>query len=213
MTRRWPMALAVPLLVAGCGGAADPVRRLADPAVHDASLGDAGEAGPLARALAQRLTVWTKHDGTPVYARHCRNGPVPCGERIATLASLLQQTARAHRIDPYLFAAIAVRESALDPSAVGAAGEAGIVQLHPRGVGRGVRYVHDPGYRAGCQSRPDACQRPVLEHGASALQRSIARCGSVAGGIGRYASGRCDADHRYVDRILDERRRLRSMAR
>lgn len=203
------VAWLLPLLA--CGGSATtrgvgsnaPLRgAVAEPG------GGGDSAGALAEALATRLTVWVKRDGTPVYAPHCRNAAVDCRERIAVLAALLEQEARAHDLDPWLLAAIAVRESGLDPSAIGARGEAGIVQLHPRGAGHDMRYVHDDDYREDCLSRVDACQGPVVARGAESLADSIRRCGGVAPGLGRYASGRCTSDLRYVGRVLRERRRL-----
>jgi len=168
--------------------------------------------GELVRALERRLTVWTKPDGTPVFARSCRNGPVDCRERIAVLAALIEETATRNELDPWLFAALAVRESGLNPSAIGARGEAGIVQLHPRGVGQGVRYVEDADYREQCQQRVDACQRPVLEKGARALRDAIHDCGGVIAGLGKYASGRCLPGASYIDGVIEERDRLRQLA-
>lgn len=166
----------------------------------------------LVRALERRLTVWTRPDGTPVFARSCRNGPVDCRERIAVLAGLIQEAAERHDLDPWLFAALAVRESGLNPAAIGRRGEAGIVQLHPRGVGREVRYVQDASYREACQERVDACQRPVLDEGARALSGAIRDCGGVISGLGKYASGRCVPGASYVRGVIDERDRLRSLA-
>jgi hypothetical protein len=199
---------------AACGGNRYPVGYEPDWGDEPEPPGSAsaGAGSELSRAFEKRLTVWTKRDGTPVLAPHCRNAPVDCRARLETFASLLSSVADEHDLDPWMLAAIAVRESMLDPSAVGARGEAGIVQLHPRGVGRGMPYVVDADYRDACQERVDACQGPVVARGAEALADAIARCGGVRAGLGRYASGRCDADYRYVDRVFDERDRLRALA-
>ncbi len=192
--------VALPLAVA-CAGA--PPR--------SAGPGQAAPAhdGTLAGALEARMTIWVRRDGTRVYARHCRRASVDCRARIGTLARILERKADEHGLDPWLLAAIAVRESGLDPAALGARGEAGIVQLHPRGAGQRVRFVHDASYRERCMARVDACQAPVVERGAQVLSESIRRCGGVAAGLGRYASGRCNAELRYVERVLRERDRLR----
>lgn len=169
-----------------------------------------GVTRDLARALDARLTVWTRPDGTHVHVRHCRRAPTGCRTRIRRFAGMLVDVARRHRLDPFLLAAIAVHESALNPEAIGASGEAGIIQLHPRGAGRGVRFVEEPGYRASCVARVDACQRPVLERGARYLVRGIERCGTATAAVGFYNAGRCDPDRRYVQRVLHEARRLRA---
>jgi hypothetical protein len=171
------------------------------------------EVAALARAFEARLTVHTRRDGTRVLARRCREGPVPCRARLAAFAALIHETARRHGLDPYLLAALAVRESGLDPAALGRRREAGLVQLHPRGAGRDVRYVQDAGYRERCQSEVDACQGPVLERGASTLARAIEECGGLVAGLGAYASGRCTTGARHPRRVLEERDRLRELAR
>lgn len=206
------------LLLAGCASGSPAAgdttaaqhRRVAgrDPTRADVT----GPAGGLAHALVARLTVWTRPDGTPVLARRCRRGPVPCRERLAVFAGLIEDAARRHGLDPFLLAALAMRESGLDPSAIGRRGEAGLVQLHPRGAGRGIRYVHDAAYRESCQERLDACQAPVLERGAEALAEAVRECGSLRAGLGRYASGRCRADLDHGEHVLEERARLRRLA-
>lgn len=181
----------------------------AHPAVASAAPSTAESA--IARALEERLTVWVRADGRRVYAKHCRSAPVDCRARIVALAEILEREARTHRLDPWLLAALAYKESGLDPSALGARGEAGIVQLHPRGAGDGVRYVEDAGFRERCQERVDACQGPVVVRGAQVLSESIERCGGVMPGLGRYATGRCTREVRYIERIIRERDRLRSL--
>lgn len=205
---RIAIALCLPLLLVACGGAG-PGTRSTTPR-PDGTRPSGASDGTLVAALEAWMTVRVRPDGERVYVRHCRDAPVDCRERIAALASILERKAREHDLDPWLLAAIAVRESGLNPAAVGAQGEAGIVQLHPRGAGHDVRYVHDEGYREECLARVDACQEPVVERGARYLADAIRRCGGVAAGLGRYASGRCNPGLRYVERVLEQRRRLRS---
>jgi hypothetical protein len=217
-------------LVVGCGASSAPARPTttvreepttdepveAEPRSTEPEPSPPAEPDPEARALARafeaRLTVHTRADGTRVLARRCREGPVPCRERLAVFAALIHEAARRHGLDPYLLAALAMRESGLDPAALGRNREAGIVQLHPRGAGRDVRYVQDDAYRERCQAEVDACQGPVLERGASTLARAIEECGGLVAGLGAYATGHCTEHARHARRVLDERDRLRELS-
>lgn len=169
------------------------------------------EAAALAEAFVARLTVWTRADGTRVLSRRCREGPVDCRARLAAFAGLIVEVARRHELDPLLLAALAMHESGLNPAALGRRREAGIVQLHPRGAGRDVRYVQDAAYRERCQSEVDACQEPVLERGATTLARTIEECGSLVSGLGAYASGHCTERGVHPGRVIAERARLRAL--
>ncbi len=160
----------------------------------------------VARALNERLTVW--HNGRRrVYVRHCREGGVDCMTRIAAMARIIVDSARIHRVDPFLVAAMALRESGLNPFAEGGIGERGLIQLHPRGVGNDVRFVQNDTYRTRCAQRADACQAEVLDVGARLLANSIQRCGSVEDGLGAYNSGHCQTTS-YSARVLEERQNL-----
>lgn len=167
---------------------------------------------PLVHALTERLLVRTRRNGERIYAAHCENAPSGCHSRIEALAALLQDAAERYDLDPYLLAALAVRESMLDPQALGRNGEAGILQLHPRGAGRGVPFVEDEDLRERCEGETDGCQGPIVDRGAATLAESIERCGSVRSGLGRYASGRCRDDLRHIDNVLEERDNLRELA-
>ncbi|MGE0786514.1 MAG: transglycosylase SLT domain-containing protein [Sandaracinaceae bacterium] len=165
----------------------------------------------LRRALERRMTVWRSGERVQ-YVRHCRLARGGCAERTATFATLIGEAARRHDIDPFLLAAVAMRESGMDPSAAGAAGERGIVQLHPRGSGSRVRYVQSENYRRRCSHRADACQEEVLEAGATLLSNSIQRCGGVREGLGAYNRGAC-GETRYATRVMSERQRLLRLAK
>lgn len=165
----------------------------------------------LARALERRMTVWRSGDRS-VYVSHCRAARGGCTERTNTFATLIGEAALRHGVDPFLLAAVAVRESGMDPTAAGAAGERGIVQLHPRGSGSSVRFVQSEGYRRRCARRADACQAEVLEAGARLLSNSIIRCGSVRSGLGAYNRGAC-GETRYATRVMNERQRLLRLAK
>ncbi len=178
----------------------EPAPRVADPTVEALSL-----------ALDRRMTVWRSGDRV-VYVAHCRSARGGCAQRAATFATLIGEAARRHAIDPFLLAAVAIRESGMDPTAAGAAGERGIVQLHPRGSGSSVRYVQSEGYRRRCMRRADACQDEVLDAGARLLSNSIIRCGGVREGLGAYNRGACGPTQ-YATRVMNERQRLLRLAK
>ncbi len=165
----------------------------------------------LARALEARLTVW-EHSDRRVYVWHCRHARVDCRARVVAIARIIAESAHRHGVDPFLMAAIALRESGLNPFAEGGAGERGIVQLHPRGVGSRVRFVRSEAYRRRCERRPDACQAEVVEAGVRHVASAIARCGSVAEGLGAYNSGVCQ-ETGYSRRVLEERESLLRLAK
>ncbi len=176
-----------------------------------APLADDPEVVALSQALTARLTVWTRANGSPVLSRRCREGPVDCEARLRAFAALFVSSARRYDLDPFLLAALAVRESGLDPAALGRRNEAGLVQLHPRGAGRDVRFVQDAAYRERCQAELDACQGPVLDRGAAYLAEGIHACGSLVAGLGRFASGHCTERGVHPRRVLAERDQLRSL--
>ncbi|MGF1464869.1 MAG: transglycosylase SLT domain-containing protein [Sandaracinaceae bacterium] len=164
-------------------------------------------------ALRRRMTVRARETGPSIYVAHCRNARGGCLRRVATFSHIISGAARRQRIDPFLLAAVAVRESGLDPTATGAAGERGLIQLHPRGAaGRSVRFVRSETFRQGCARSDDACQQEVIEAGAHLLSRSIERCGGVPEGLGAYNRGVCGPTD-YSRRVLRERQRLLRLAK
>lgn len=165
----------------------------------------------LVRALDRRMTVWRTRSRV-VYVSHCRTASGGCRQRLTTFARLIGDASERHGLDPFLLAAVAVRESGMDPTAAGPAGERGIVQLHPRGSGARTRYVRSEAYRRRCARRPDACQAEVLDVGAQLLARSIDRCGTVRSGLGAYNRGECGHTG-YADRVMRERQRLLRLAK
>jgi hypothetical protein len=157
-------------------------------------------------ALDRRMTIWRTPVRT-IHVRHCRTAAEGCEGRLRTFARMIGDASATHELDPFLLAAVAMRESGLDPSAAGQAGERGIVQLHPRGSGGRVRYVQSEAYRRNCERRPGACQEEVLDVGARLLARSIERCGSVRDGLGAYNRGECGVTD-YSRLVMSERQRL-----
>ncbi len=166
----------------------------------------------LARVLDARLTVWRTPRGVPVHVSHCRSARGGCRARIVVFARWIAEEAKAHSIDPFVLAAVAMRESGLDPMVRGAAGELGIIQLHPHGVGRSLPFIRSAQYRRACRGRAGACQHEVLAVGAGLIARSITMCGSLAAGLGAYNSGVCGKTD-YATRVLKERDRLLGLAR
>jgi hypothetical protein len=175
---------------------------------------DALEATALsvARAFDERLTIWQGPDGSRTYAGHCRTAPGGCRARIALYAQLIARISRTQDVDPFLVAAVVLRESGLNPFAEGGVGERGIVQLHPQGAGRDVQFVQSEPYRQRCRSTPDTCQGEVLRVGITLLADSIRRCGGVEAGLGMYNGGTCESTS-YSRRVLTERSRLLELAK
>lgn len=165
----------------------------------------------LTRALDRRMTVW-RTESRVVYVRHCRNARGGCAARVATFARLIGDASRRHSIDPFLLAAVAVRESGMNPLAAGAAGERGIVQLHPRGPGARVRFVRSEAYRRYCERQPGFCQDEVLDAGAQLISRSLERCGGVREALGAYNRGTC-GETDYSRRVMSERQTLLHFAK
>ncbi len=166
----------------------------------------------LARAFDERLTVWRGPNGRRTHASHCRRAPGGCRARIALYARLIAGLSQEQDVDPFLVAAVVLRESGLNPFAEGSAGERGIVQLHPQGVGRDVEFVQDERYRRRCRDTADACQAEVLRVGVLLLANSIRRCGGVERGLGMYNGGTCQSTS-YSRRVLAERSRLLELAK
>jgi soluble lytic murein transglycosylase-like protein len=173
------------------------------------------EASPegLADAFADWLTVSTRASGERVYAAHCRRFREGCEERIGALAELMVQEAHAHDLDPFLVGAVAVKESGLDPTAVGPRGSVGIMQLNPRGVGAGLRFTRQPDYRQQCaRLRVAACQEPIVERGVRHLAQWIDQCGELVPALAGYNSGECREPSGYARRVLRIRDDLRARA-
>lgn len=170
-------------------------------------------AASLAKALESRVTVWERDDGSPIHVSHCRATPEGgCRVRIARFSRWIAEVARAFELDAFVLAAMAVRESGLDPFVRGAVGEYGLIQLHPRGVGRRVRFVQSEHFRQRCRRRPGACQREVLTVGARLLQDSKERCGDLQSALTAYNRGECGASD-YSRRVLEERATLLALAK
>lgn len=151
--------------------------------------------------LTQAITVWTTPSGQRVTVAHCRYARMGCAKRLELLAQWIEDAADKHGVDPLVLSAIALHESGLNPFAQGQVGEAGIMQLHPRGVGRQVRFVKDERYRDRCKKEPGACQKEVIDQAATLLATATKTCGSVERALGYYNTGRCQKNG-YAGRVM-----------
>jgi len=178
------------------------------------SVGDHPTSLALARAIDARLTVRESREGESIYVQHCRVSQGGCRARIATLSRLITEASNRAGVDPFLTAAIAMRESGLNPLAVSPVGARGVVQLNPKFRGKTVPFVYNERYREKCSQRPGACQREVLDAGLGLYRWAVDRCGGdVQKGLAWYNSGRCDKQNGYASAVLQERRRLLELAK
>jgi hypothetical protein len=172
---------------------------------------DGDEAvGLLQSAMRSRIAIGYNRMGNPVLAYHCRKAKEGCDRRLSEFAHYLVDAGQAYGIDPWLMAAMALKESGLNPFAKGRVGELGILQIHPkRRDARQVRFIRDEWYRLTCRREPGACQREVVRHAAHVLARSLERCGGdLKGALGLYNTGRCGGNRAYAKRVLLERGKM-----
>ena len=165
----------------------------------------------LLTAMQQRIAVSvSKHSGRAIPAYHCRHAPGGCEERLKAFAEYLASSGQRFGLDPWLMGAMAIKESGMNPFALGSLGEMGILQINPgRRDAKEVRFIRDKWYRTRCRKEPGACQQEVVEHAAQVLQRSLARCnGDLVDALGAYNTGRCGGNLRYAKRVLTERGEL-----
>jgi Transglycosylase SLT domain len=165
----------------------------------------------LQQALRTRVTIHhNRRSGFMVPAYHCKRASEGCDARMREFARYLSDAGNRYEIDPWLLAAMAFKESGLNPYAVGAVGELGILQLHPKNRrSKGVRFVHDAAYRQHCKREAGACQREVVERAAQLLAKSLEKCeGDMKQALGMYNSGHCNAKSPYIARVLGERAKL-----
>lgn len=171
------------------------LERAGDPTEHVAPQTRLGQvAGSLESALLIRLRLPSGRD-----MRHCRMRG--CDAYAHRLALTIRDAAAQWEVDPFLLAAIAVRESSLVETARGAAGEHGVMQLHPRSPA-GLQAARE------CRIAPSDCTAIEVGLAAELVARSLQLCGSEAAALGRYHRGRCGADDyaRSILRIRDELR-------
>lgn len=168
------------------------------PAVASAEPGLSLEA-----AILDALTLgYRQRDGAPIYSYHCREAVGGCPAQARRMTQLFESSGRRHGVDPWLLAAIALRESGGNPNAIGARGELGLMQLHPRGrFGQIAARI--------CDTTPRACAAAIIDGAAQLLASAIRRCGDEAHGLSAYNSGNCDTRLVYAERVFARRDRLR----
>lgn len=187
---------------------------VSDDVNYRTAVGEHPSSIALARAIDARLIVRESRQGEPIHVQHCRVSRGGCRSRIATLSRLITEASNRAGVDPFLTAAIALRESGLNPLAVSPVGARGVVQLNPKYRGKTVPFVYNERYREKCSLRPGACQREVLEAGLGLYEWAVSRCGGdVRKGLSWYNSGRCDKKNGYAASVLRERRRLLRLAK
>lgn len=171
------------------------------------------DASPLLQqAMRFRVTVHkNKRTGRALPIYHCRQATEGCDRRLLEFAHYLIDAGERFGIDPWLLAAMAFRESGMNPFAVGLVGERGILQLHPKNPRtKSVRFVRDEWYRQRCRKQTGACQREVVDQAAQILASSLDKCGGdLKKALGMYNSGKCGGNARYSARILAERDALK----
>lgn len=196
------LILCVSLLIAGAR---------ADMVQEDLSRGDDPVLPLLQRALRSRVSIHTnRRTGLTIPAYHCRLAKGGCDARLHEFAQYLKDSGERFELDPWLLAAMAIRESGLNPFVVGLVGERGILQLHPKNRHfKNLKFVRDGRYRARCQREIGACQREVVDNAAALLSRAIGKCGgNVEQALGMYNTGRCGGSQRYADQVYRVRRDL-----
>jgi hypothetical protein len=168
------------------------------------------DADLLARTLEIRLTYpGGLKVGRVVHVWHCRRAPQGCRERVRAFARMFVAAGQETGVSPWLLAAMAMRESGLNPFAVGPGDERGLLQIHPaRKDGRRLRFMADERYRERCKREVGACQAEVVDLAARVLRRAIERCGDTARGLAMYNAGRCGAAVSYPRRVSGELAKL-----
>lgn len=210
-TRFTTSILAVLLLVGACALVA--IRHASADVDTSPLLQQAVDTSPLLQqAMWNRVAVHKRRSGVAIPIYHCRKAAEGCDKRLTEFAHYIIDASEKNGVDPWLLAAMAFRESGMNPFVVGAVGELGILQLHPKNKRvQSVRFVRDAYYRQRCRKQAGACQREVVDRAAEILARSLAVCdGDLYRALGMYNSGKCGGNKSYSDRILDERDALKN---
>ncbi len=165
-------------------------------------------------AQAMRTTLMLNHSegsAEPVFVRHCRDAKAGCPARLEAFSQYFAEAGVRYNVDPWLLAAMAFRESSLNPFATGPVGEQGLLQIHPQSPwGRQVRFVKDATFRQRCLRQTGACQRELIQGATDLLARSLRLCdGDLIAALGSYNTGRCGGNPDYARKVLETRNELR----
>lgn len=184
-------------------------------------------ADRITNTVLRRITVWRDQQ-----VRHCRNAPQGCEARVRAFSKYFVEAGNQYDLDPWLLAAISLRESGMNPFARGHHAsvplrEGGMMQINPcrSDLPKAVRYFvgecyrskpvirvrhmrRSQRYRVACREKVGACQREVVMFGARILRRGIEWCGNLREGLTAYNAGRC-GDSPYAHRVLRLRDELK----
>lgn len=166
----------------------------------------------LSRAMQATLALHHGDSGSgPKFVRHCRDATSGCAARLEAFSGYFAEAGVRYNVDPWLLAAMAFRESSLNPFATGALGERGLLQIHPKSPwGRQVRFVKDSDFRQRCLRQTGACQRELIQRATDLLARSLRLCdGDLVAALGSYNTGRCGGNPDYARKVLETRNELR----
>lgn len=145
----------------------------------------------------------------PTYVAHCRKAEGGCRPRLQAFAKFVTGAVTQFPVDPWVVAAMMLKESGLNPFAVGASMEVGVLQIHPKNkYAKHLQFVRDLKYRENCKKEVGACQRDVIDMATWILASSIEKCGSLEKGLAMYNAGDCNADTPYPRLVLKIRDRL-----
>lgn len=133
-------------------------------------------------ALVHVVTVWW--GPSPALARHVRE--LGGKTYLEAIGGTMQREADARGLDPLLLGMVAFSESSLNPDALGAAGERGLLQLHP-GSKWGRSAAQDCRFRTTYECRTTVS----IRWGAEALRHGLTVCGSETQAVGFFKTGRC----------------------
>jgi len=142
-----------------------------------------------------RPVFWTAADVAP---RIMHNAKAISGQSPALIDAVLG-VERSRHLPPGLLVAVAIVESGMQPTALGAAGELSMFQIMPVLRNGNVtpfgksRYATDASWRERCHSRPDRCQTGPAYYASQLLLAGRSRCGSWTGALSAYNSGSCTA--------------------
>ncbi len=213
-SRRTQFVSFIPVVLLLVGGSVVAIRHAHADVDTSPLLHQAVDTSPLLQqAMRVRVAVHkNKRSGRSIPIYHCRQAREGCDQRLTEFAHYLVDAGAKNGIDPWLLAAMAFRESGMNPFVVGAVGELGILQLHPKNPRvKSVRFIRDAYYRNRCRKEAGACQREVVDRAAEILARSLALCDNdLYRALGMYNSGKCGGSKTYADRILYERDKLKN---
>lgn len=145
--------------------------------------------------------------GKPYAWKHCREAPGGCDARIRAFGEYIRNVSDFYGVDPWLVAAMAVKESGLNPWAQGKGDELGILQIHPRRREASKIALFDQRERKRCHNRVGECQLEIVFTAIGILRRSFAICGNAVDALGMYNRGVCGPSG-YALRVLQIRREL-----